>query len=161
MNNLAFNRDDLRYRQSTSAVVLNKLGKILVVQKNNYKDNEWDVPGGGVEKGEKPEVAIIRELGEELGSGKFEVIKASKLIDCYEWTDELINQKIKENKPIYRGQQRIQFLVKFTGEENELKTQEEEIRAIKWVSPDELSTYFIFPNQMEKMEELLKEFGIL
>jgi len=106
----------------------------------------------------KADVAIIRELSEELGSSKFEVIKASSLIDSYEWPDELINQKIIENKPVYRGQQRTQFLVKFIGEENELKAQEEEIRAIKWVSHDELSTYFIFPNQMEKMEELLKEF---
>lgn len=154
------NRDGLTYRLSTSAVILNKLGQILIVQKNSYKDNEWDIPGGGVEEGEKPNVAIIRELSEELGSSKFEVIKASKLIDSYEWSDELINQKIKENKPVYRGQQRTQFLVNFTGEENDLKIQEVEIRVIKWVTPSELSSYFIFPDQMEKMKKLLKEFEI-
>ncbi len=160
MNNLRINRDSLHYRQSTSAVIMNKLGQILIVQKSSYKDNEWDIPGGGVEEGEKPEVAIIRELSEELGSSKFEVIKASKLIDSYEWPDELIKQKIKENKPVYRGQQRTQFLVKFTGEKNELKTQEEEIKEIKWVFTNELPAHFVFPHQMEKMEELLNEFGI-
>jgi len=155
------NRDNLTYRQSTSAVILDKSGRILVVQKNSYKDNEWDIPGGGIKEGENPEVAIVRELSEELSSDKFKVIKTSKQTDRYEWPDELINQKIKENKPVYRGQERTQFLVKFKGGENELKTQEEEIRAIKWVFPNELLTYFIFPNQMEKMEELLKEFGVI
>lgn len=44
------NRDNLPYRQSTSAVILNKSEQILIVQKNSYKDNEWDIPGGGIEK---------------------------------------------------------------------------------------------------------------
>lgn len=157
---MTVNRDNLNYRQSTSAVILNKLERILIVQKCSYKDNEWDIPGGGIEVGERPEVAIVRELSEELGTDKFEVIKTSNLRDFYEWPDELINQKIKENKPVFRGQERKQFLVKFAGEESELKIQEEEIRAIKWVSPKELSDYFVFPNQMEKMEELLTEFEI-
>ena len=160
MNNLRINRDSLHYRQSTSAVILDKSGRVLIVQKRSYKDNEWDIPGGGIEEGEKPKVAIVRELSEELGCDNFEVVKTSKIIDRYEWPDELIKQKIKENKPVYKGQQRTQFLIKFSGEENELKTQEEEIKAIKLVSINELSAYFIFPNQMEKMKVLLKEFGI-
>lgn len=157
---MTINRDNLNYRQSTSAVILDKLGRILIVQKCSYRDNEWDIPGGGIEEGEKPELAIIRELVEELGSDKFEVTKASELRDCYEWPDELINQKIKENKPVFRGQERKQFLVKFLGTEDELNIQKEEIRAVKWVSPEELPNYFVFPNQMKKMEELLKEFEI-
>ncbi|MBP6989324.1 NUDIX domain-containing protein [Candidatus Shapirobacteria bacterium] len=150
--------DNLTYRQSTSAVILDKLGRILIVQKNSYKDNEWDIPGGGIEEGEEPKSAVTRELSEELGSDKFEVIKASELRDCYEWPDELVNQKIRENKPVFRGQERVQFLVKFLGEDTDLKPQAEEIRAIKWVFPNELSTYLIFPNQMQKIEMLLNEF---
>ncbi len=153
-------RDNLTYRQSTSAVILDKSGRILVVQKSSYKDNEWDVPGGGIEEGEKPEVAIVRELSEELGSDKFEVIKTSKQTDRYEWPDDVINKRILEKKQFFRGQERTQFLVKFTGEENEIKTQKEEIREVKWVFPDELPAYFVFPHQMEKMKVLLKEFGI-
>ncbi len=155
------NRDNLTYRQSTSAVIMDKPGRILIVQKCSYKDNEWDIPGGGIEEGEKPEVAVIRELSEELGIDKFEVIKASELRDCYEWSDELINQKIKDNKPVFRGQERKQFFVKFTGKESELGIQEDEIRAIKWVYPKDLPTYLIFPKQIEKMKKLLEEFEII
>lgn len=154
------NREELTYRQSTSAVIVDKLGRILIVQKRSFKGDEWDIPGGGIEEGEEPEIAIIRELAEELGCKKFKVIKISALRDCYEWPDELIEQKIKDNKPVYRGQERKQFLVGFSGEQHEIKPQEEEIRAVKWVFPTELSRYFVFPNQMDKMKNLLKEFEI-
>jgi len=51
-------------------------------------------------------------------------------------------------------------MVRFLGEDGDLNPQIEEVRAIKWVFPNELSAYLIFPQQMEKMEKLLKEFGI-
>ena len=154
------NRESLTYRQSTSAVILDKNGRILIVQNNSYKDNEWNIPGGGIEEGETPEITIMRELNEELGSDKFEIVKISKQTYRYEWPDELINKKITENKPVFRGQERTRFLVKFLGEERDLTPQVEEIRTIKWVFPKELSTYLIFPNQMQEMDNLLKEFEI-
>ena len=154
------NRGDLTYRQSTSAVILDKTGRILLVQKNSYKDNEWSIPGGGIEEGEPPETTIIRELNEELGSNKFEIVKVAGQTDRYEWPDNLINEKIAKNKAVYRGQEISQFLVRFLGEDGDLKPQIEEVRDIKWVFPKELSSYLIFPQQMEKMEKLLKEFGI-
>ena len=155
------NRESLTYRQSTSAVIMNKLGQILIVQNNSYKDNEWNIPGGGIEAGETPEITIIRELNEELGSDKFEIVKISKQTYRYEWPDELINKKITENKPVFRGQEKTRFLVKFLGEEIDLTPQVEEIRTIKWVFPKEISTYLIFPNQMQEMDNLLKEFEIV
>jgi len=154
------NRDNLTYRQSTSAVILDKMGRILLVQKNSYKDNEWSIPGGGIDEGESAETTIIRELNEELGSNKFEIVKIASQTDRYEWPDDLIEEKIANNKTVFRGQEISQFLVRFLGEDGDLKTQIEEVRDIKWVFPKELSTYLIFPQQMQKMEKLLKEFGI-
>lgn len=153
-------RDGLTYRQSTSALIVDKIGRILIVQKKSYKNNEWEIPGGGIDENESPEIAINRELNEELGSDKFEVIKISNQIDRYEWPDELINQKIEEREPVFRGQERRQFLVMFLGDESDIKPQIEEIRDVKWVIPCDLSDYLIFPNQMEKMRKLLKEFEI-
>lgn len=154
------NREELTYRQSTSAVILDKRGRILLVQKNSYNNNEWSIPGGGIEEGESPERTIIRELKEELGSDKFEILKTSSQKDRYEWPDDLINEKIAQNKAVFRGQEITQFLVKFLGEDGDLKPETEEIRAIKWVYPKELAAYLIFPNQMQKMEVLLREFGV-
>lgn len=154
------NREELTYRQSTSAVIFDKLGRILIVQKNSYKGNEWSIPGGGIEEDETPETTIIRELYEELRSNKFEIVKVASNTDRYEWPDELINEKIANNKAVFRGQEITQFLIKFLGEDEDLKPEIEEIRLIKWVFPKELSSYLIFPNQMQKMEVLLEEFEI-
>jgi putative (di)nucleoside polyphosphate hydrolase len=154
------NREELTYRQSTSAVILDKIGRMLLVQKNSYKDNEWNIPGGGIEEGETPETTIIRELNEELGSDKFEIVKAASQTDHYEWPNELINEKIAQNKAVFRGQEISQFLVKFLGKDENLKPEAQEIREIKWVFPKELPVYLIFPSQMQRTEILLREFGV-
>lgn len=48
---------------------LRKDGKILVGQRpeNNSLPGQWEFPGGKIETGETPEVALARELNEELG----------------------------------------------------------------------------------------------
>jgi 8-oxo-dGTP pyrophosphatase MutT (NUDIX family) len=161
MNNEAVvDRTKLTYRQSTCALVTDKLGRVLIVQKKNYRDNEWDIPGGGVEAGETPTQAILREALEELGSDKFEIVKVSQHLDCYDWPPEAIVRRLKEKGKTYLGQQRTQFLIKFTGEEQDITPQVGEIKAIKWVLPSELEKYLISPNQFNKMTALLAEFGI-
>jgi putative (di)nucleoside polyphosphate hydrolase len=152
-------RNKLNYRQSTSAVIVDDLGKILLVQKMNWQDNEWDLPGGGVDENETPSEAVIRELSEELGCNYCEILKVSEQIDRYEWSDELINQKIKEGKPPFRGQERNQFLVKMT-KGIKILPQKKEIKAVKWIYPREIDKYCVFPYQLNKMKNLLKEFDI-
>jgi len=113
IDNQKINRDNLAYRQSTSAVILDKLGRILIVQKCSYKNNEWDIPGGGISEGETSREAIIRELNEELGSDKFEVIKTSSLTDRYEWPDELINKKMLRINQSFVAKKESSFWLNF------------------------------------------------
>ena len=87
--------------------------------------------------------------------------KKSKAINQYDWTDEMIEITHEKKGGWWRGQRQHQFLVRFTGEENEIKTQESEIKATKWVTREELPEHLIFPEQWEKaklvIEELLQE----
>lgn len=154
------NRGNLPYRQSTSAVIVNKKEKILIIQKLNWKDNEWDFPGGGVDSGENPTQAILRELNEELGSNKFEIVKISKIIDKYEWPDDVIISRRLEKNQNFRGQERTPFLVKFTGDNIDIKTQTKEIKNHKWILVNEFEKYFVFPNQYEKVKKILEEFKL-
>ena len=80
---IGFNHNDLKYRQSTVAMVIDDENRVLIVQKKNYNNNEWDMPGGGVhtDKGEIPEDALLRELNEELGLTNFKILKKSKNIE--------------------------------------------------------------------------------
>ena len=88
-NHFVVDRNKLTYRKSTLAVIIDEEGKILIVSNRDYKEGEWNVPGGGIEEGETAEQAILRELNEELGSDNFVIIKKSQQIYCYEWPEDL------------------------------------------------------------------------
>lgn len=154
-------RNSLAYRKSTAAVVVSNENKIILVQKMGWQDNEWDFPGGGVEENETDEQAMIRELNEELGTNKLKIIAKSSITDQYEWPDEVIERKLKEKGHTWRGQQRTQFLAKLTGTDADINFPKDELENIMWINPTELQKYFIFPNQFEKAEKLLKEFKLI
>lgn len=63
------NNEDLNI--NVVVVVLNEEKKLLLLKRSSYEDqwmpNKWCMPGGGVEKGEQPANAAIRELKEETG----------------------------------------------------------------------------------------------
>ncbi len=158
-NNSLFNRDQLDYRQSTSALII-KDNQVLIIQKKSFKDNEWDMPGGGVDQNETPAQAIIRELSEELGCPKFKILKQSSIIDCYEWPDEVVVSTFHKKGIWRRGQQRTQFFVEFLGQVSEIQTQIEEIKALKWIDLNQIESYFVFPNQYQKFQTLLLDLEI-
>lgn len=154
------NRNKLGYRQSVVGLVIDSDKNILLVQKKNYKDTEWDFPGGGVHtnKGEQTEDALFRELKEELGTQAFRIIQKSNVIDQYEWPDEVVIRKLNEKGRTYRGQQRTQYLVEFIGNKKDIIFPPDEIKAVKWVLFEDLEQYLIFPNQWEKAKTLIEEF---
>jgi mutator protein MutT len=158
---MIINRNRLKYRQSTLAVIINSENKILLSQSKNYQENEWDFPGGGIEENETDDQTILRELNEELGTDKFIIIKKSSHIDKYEWPDRVIERKLREKGKSCRGQQRSQFLVKFIGDPSEIKIQQDELKKVIWVSVKESFQYLVFPNQLKHTKKLFNEFGLL
>lgn len=98
-------------------------GKILLV-KPSYKPT-WQLPGGGVDAGESPTAAAVREVNEEIG------------VKCHEADLRLIDT-------IFRPQQDILIVLyelKNSWEENpELKGQEDELEAFEWVATDNVAT---------------------
>lgn len=152
------NRDNFPYRQSTLAIVTNQNGKFLIVNKQAYEpDKYWSFPGGGVDEGETPAVAVTRELNEELESKKFEIIGKSNHICQYEWPDDVIESILQKKGQCFRGTHLTQFWVRFTGNEDEVRAGDG-IRKVKWVTREELKDYLLFPNQMENTEKVIQEF---
>lgn len=151
-------RNELPYRQSTLAIVTNQNGKFLIVNKQAYEpDKYWSFPGGGVDEGETPEQAVMRELIEELESDKFEIVGKSNQPYQYEWPDEITEKTFKGKGKYFRGTQLTQFWVKFTGNEDEVEAGDG-IRTVKWVIREELENHLLFPNQMENAEKMIQEF---
>ena len=145
----------LPYRKAVTGYVVDNDKNFLLIQNKLYKKNHWRPPGGGIDKGENPETAIIRELSEELGTDKFELMLRSKHLDKYDWPAWFIKKYKKE----WRGQERTQFLVKFTGKKSEMKINKKEIKTAAWVLLSDLPKYFNFPAQLAEAKKVLKEFG--
>jgi putative (di)nucleoside polyphosphate hydrolase len=145
----------LPYRKAVTGYVVDNDNNFLLIQNKLYKKNHWRPPGGGINEGEDPEKALLRELKEELGTEKFEIKAKSELINKYDWPVWFIKSYKKE----WRGQERIQFLVQFTGNKSDIKINKEEIKNAKWVPLSELSKYFNIPNQLTEAKKVLKEFG--
>ncbi len=129
----------------------------LVVQMNNYQDNQWRFPGGGVDEGEELEEALLREFKEELNCTLFEIIKKSKLRTQYEFPDNIIIQSYHKYGILYRGQEQTQFLVKFTGNKNDIKPDPGELKRIAWIPREKLKEYFTFDRQWKFAEKTLRD----
>src|SRR4051812_49991295 len=59
--------DDHLYRRSVGVVLLNREGKVFVGARIDTTDEAWQMPQGGIDKGEEPWPAALRELEEETG----------------------------------------------------------------------------------------------
>ncbi len=150
-------REKLPYRQSTLGVVVDNEGKFLVVNKMVYQGHQWSFPGGGVDDGETPEMAVMRELVEELGSAQFEIRGQSQNVYQYEWPDEVVETTFTKKGKWFRGQQLTQFWIAYIGDKSELKPADG-IRQIKWISRGDLPQHLVFPNQLENAEKVIAEF---
>lgn len=157
---MEINLENLTYRQSTVALIIDKDTNILIVQKDSFKSDEWDFPGGGIDNNEKAEETILRELKEELGSEKFRILKRDRNIDKYNWTEDYILWRWKKYGKTYKGQERTRFLVEFLGSKDEIKIQEEEIRKYQWIKIKDLKKYLVFPGYFKRIKKVLKEWDL-
>lgn len=94
------------YRECVVGVIMNSHGFVLVGERSDYPGS-WQLPQGGVDAGEKPESAVFREMQEELGIGKFQIIKQSSQAVSYDFPEDLATGIAQK----YRGQKQIWFLL--------------------------------------------------
>lgn len=147
------------YRKKSIAIIINNKNEFLVDQLVSYGENHWNFPGGGIEKDETQKQALLRELQEELGTKKFKILAKSDINSRYNWPFNVVYRNLIKRKKFYLGQIETYFLVKFIGEQTDIKPDPSEIRKIKWIKRSEFKKYLIFPNQVEITENVLKEYN--
>ncbi|MEM7299558.1 MAG: RNA pyrophosphohydrolase [Pseudomonadota bacterium] len=140
--------DDLPYRRCVGVMVLNSEGKVWVGERisppNSEYSNEpklWQMPQGGIDKGEDPLPAAWRELYEETGIESVDLIAEAPDWISYDLPDHLIGIGLKGK---FRGQKQRWFAFRFTGSESEIRISPPpdghpaEFQDWQWVDMDQL-----------------------
>lgn len=149
----------LPYRSGVGLMLINRDGKVFVAQRIDMRGDAWQMPQGGIDEGETPREAALRELHEETGTAKAEIIVESPDWIRYEIPADLV-PKLWGGR--YRGQEQKWFALRFTGTDADIDiaTPEPEFRAWKWATMDELPG-LIVPFKRALYERLIAEFGHL
>jgi putative (di)nucleoside polyphosphate hydrolase len=129
--------NDAEYRPCVGIMLLNRRGEIFVARRIDIATEAWQMPQGGIDEGEDLRAAAFRELKEEIGTDKAEILAESKDWLRYDLPAELL--ETARHGP-WRGQRQKWFVMRFTGEDSDinLATEHPEFSAWKWVDVREL-----------------------
>lgn len=120
------------YRRSVGIALINAQGWVFVGQRRDSSAPAWQMPQGGIDKGEEPRAAAMRELHEEIGTDKAKIIAETPDWVRYDLPPEIADKMWKGK---YRGQEQKWFLMRFEGTDSDinLDTAHPEFSAWKWL----------------------------
>ena len=132
-------RDPDRYRANVGLAVFSRAGHVFIGRRINGRGAfQWQMPQGGVDKGETPEIAALRELEEEVGI-------APKLVDILQETEDWLyydfpaDLRRRMGGP-YLGQRQKWFALRFKGSDSDVRLDRHkpEFDAWRWARLEEV-----------------------
>ena len=138
MVNINKNFKNLPLREGVGIILLNEKNKIFVGKRIDNPNDYWQMPQGGIDKGEDNYKAALRELEEETGIKNVSLIKEINGFVSYNLPNNLLGIIWKGK---YKGQRQKWFIMKFTGKESEINigTSKPEFSDWKWIHPETIT----------------------
>ena len=146
-----------QYRKCVGIMILNKNDEILVGRRIDHPSGYWQMPQGGIDKDELPEESVWREMMEEVGTNKAELIHKSSQWLNYQIPKDTLNTLPWGKK--YIGQSQKWFVFRFLGKDSDIdvETENPEFSDWKWSNHISLINNAV-PFKRDIYTKVLKEF---
>jgi putative (di)nucleoside polyphosphate hydrolase len=149
----------LPYRRGVGAMLINRDGMVFVGRRagTSRRRDSWQMPQGAIDEGESPRDAVLRELEEETGTRKVEIVAETRGWLTYDLPPDLIGVAWGGK---YRGQTQKWFALRFTGEDSDFDLGahgKPEFDQWRWVEMDELPG-LIVPFKRHVYDDVVAEF---
>ncbi|MEI6379210.1 MAG: WecB/TagA/CpsF family glycosyltransferase [Candidatus Falkowbacteria bacterium] len=118
------------YRPNVVGFIYDRQGRVLLLNSNKEPRDFWKLPQGGIEAGESPQQAVLREMSEELGVTNFKLHACYRHVFKYRWPKHY-------DLGGYKGQQQSLCLLEYLGQPDDIKLSAEN-KDYKWVPMDRL-----------------------
>ncbi len=153
----------LPYRANVGACLFDRQGRVLMCRRADVPNAEgpaggWQLPQGGMDEGEDPRAAVLREMSEEIGTTKAEILAEHPEWLIYDLPPHLVGKALGGR---YRGQKQQWFALRFTGTDADIRLDADdhpEFDAWRWVRLAEIPS-LIVPFKRPIYEVLARDFA--
>lgn len=145
------------YRKGVGIILLNKGRQVLVGRRIGDETGLWQMPQGGIEPGESPAEAALRELREEIGTDNVELLAESQSWFRYD-LPSAFHKNGRSGR--WRGQRQKWLVMRFLGDDSEIDiaTEHPEFAAWRWVEPG-TATSLVINFKRDLYQQVLLEFA--
>ena len=146
--------DPILYRPNVAAILRNPKQEIFVAERLNVS-GAWQFPQGGVDEGETPDQALLRELEEEIGV-KPELVRILDYRGGYRYSFS----KGRLKYGLYGGQEQTYYLCDFLGTDTDIRLDatHQEFSTYKWIKPEEFSLEWVPRFKRQVYSAVFKDF---
>lgn len=148
----------LPYREGVGIMLFNAQGLVFIARRIDTTSEAWQMPQGGIDEGEKPLEAALRELKEETGTDKGHFVAETGWMN-YDLPDELVPVIWKGR---FRGQRQKWYLLAFHGTDADINinTPHPEFCEWRWENPARLPEVIV-PFKRTLYQQLVSELAPL
>jgi len=143
----------MSYRPAVAAILQDRSGRILICERADTS-GAWQFPQGGIETGETPVAALMREVLEEISLPRT-AYSISSVRGPYRY-----RFPAGLTKKGFRGQAHHYFLLRLRGPKSLLTVAgpNAEFRSTRWIRPEEFNLAWLPPMKRRAYRQVLRDF---